>query len=307
MQVNESEAVEGLQTVVDFLRWTASCLERSKVYLGHGTDNPWDEALALVLPSLHLPIDIDSQLLYARLTLSERKCLAERVRLRIEEHVPTPYLTNKAWFGGMEFFVDERVLIPRSPLAEFLQEGLPSWFGEEGPASILELCTGSGCIAILAALTYPEVNVLASDISREALDVAKINCSAYNLDEGLTLIESDLFDGLTDARFDLIVSNPPYVGADEMASIPKEYQHEPTLALAAGDDGLDIVSRILAQADKYLTEEGLLVVEVGNSDEALQARYPTVPFLWLDFEHGGHGVFALTAKQLVQHKSSFSI
>ena len=306
MQINESEAVEDLQTIGDFLRWTMSCLEQSQVYLGHGTDNAWDEALALILPSLYLPLELDPQLLSSKLTHSERQGLAAQVRRRVEDFIPTPYLTNKAWFGGLEFFVDERVLIPRSPFAEVLQDALPNWFGEDGPCSILELCTGSGCIAILAALTYSEANVIASDISTKALDVARINRSHYDLEESLQLIESDLFGTIADAHFDLIISNPPYVGADEMASIPKEYQHEPVLALASGQDGLDIVSRILVEADGYLTENGLLVVEVGNSDEALQARYPEVPFLWLDFEHGGHGVFALTAKQLKQYKSHFT-
>lgn len=305
MQINMSEAVEDLLTIGDFLRWAVSSLEQSKAYLGHGTDNSWDEALTLILPSLYLPLDIEPQLLNTHLTRSERKHLAMQVKRRVEDHIPSPYLTNKAWFGGLEFFVDERVLIPRSPFAEVLQDVLPNWFGEEGPGSILELCTGSGCIAVLAALTYPDANMTATDISSDALLVAQKNRAMHDLDDSLQLLQSDVFDTVPGATFDLIISNPPYVGAAELGSIPKEYQHEPTLALAAGEDGLDIVVRILAQAESYLTENGMLVVEVGNSDEALQQRYPGVPFLWLEFERGGHGVFALSAKQLREYRSHF--
>lgn len=305
MQVNKTEAIDELSTIQDFLRWTASALVKYQVALGHGTDNAWDEAVSLILPLLHLPMDSDPQIISARLTCSEREHLANTVQRRIEARIPTSYLTNKAWFGGLEFFVDERVLVPRSPFAEFLQAGLPNWFDENGPSSILELCTGSGCIAILAALTYPDARVDALDISRDALAVAEKNRESYHLTKDLGLIESDLFAEVGDECYELIISNPPYVGAKELENLPEEYHHEPVLGLAAGEEGLDIVIRILQEADQFLTDEGLLVVEVGNSDQALQAAFPSVPFLWLEFEEGGHGVFMLTATQLKEFKPFF--
>ena len=305
MQLNITEAIDELATIQDFLRWTVSALVEYKVALGHGTDDPWDEAVALILPSLNLSLDIDPQIILARITRTERQHLAHIVQRRVQERIPTSYLTNKAWFGGLEFFVDERVLVPRSPFAEFLQTGLLNWFDETGPESILELCTGSGCIAILAALSYPDAQVKALDISPEALAVAKKNRETYHLTKDLDLIESDLFAKVGEERFQLIISNPPYVGETEMDNLPEEYHHEPVLGLASGKDGLDIVRRILQQADQFLTDDGLLVVEVGNTDKALQEAFPEVPFLWLEFDAGGHGVFMLTSQQLKEFKPSF--
>lgn len=305
MLINEVEAVEELRTVLDFLRWAVSCFEAADIHLGHGTDNAWDEALALVLPSLRLPLTTEAPIIQARLTRSERQFLATQIKRRVEERIPTAYLTRSSWFGGLEFYVDKRVLIPRSPFAEFLRDHMSNWFDETGPESILELCTGSGCIAILAALNYPQAQVTASDISFDALEVARKNRSRYQLDDSLELFESDLFAGIPERNYDLIISNPPYVNYQEMASLPAEYQHEPTLALAADDDGLAIVIEILRQASAYLSDEGLLVIEVGSAEEALQARYPDVPFLWLEFEHGGQGVFAITASQLKEYQNRF--
>ncbi len=305
MLINEVEAVEELHTILDFLRWAVSCFEAADIHLGHGTDNAWDEALALILPSLHLPLTTEAPIIQARLTRSERQFLASQIKRRVEERIPTAYLTHSSWFGELEFYVDDRVLIPRSPFAEFLRDHVPNWFDEAGPESILELCTGSGCIAILAALNYPQAEVTASDISPDALEVARKNRSTYQLDDSLELLESDLFAGIPERSYDLIISNPPYVNYQEMASLPAEYQYEPTLALAADDDGLAIVIEILRQASAYLSDEGLLVLEVGSAEDALQARYPDVPFLWLEFEHGGQGVFALTASQLKEYQNMF--
>lgn len=305
MSINEIEAVEDLYTVLDFLRWTVSCFEAADIHLGHGTNNTWDEALALILPSLNLSLTTEAPIIQARLTRSERQFLARQVKRRVEERIPTAYLTHSAWFGGLEMYVDERVLIPRSPLAEFLRDHLANWFGEQGPESILELCTGSGCIAILAALNFPSAEVTATDISSKALDVAQKNRHDHGLDEALELIESDLFSDVPEQGYDLIISNPPYVSFEEMATLPAEYRYEPSLALAAEDEGLALVIEILQEAGKYLNENGLLVVEVGSAEEALQARYPDVPFLWLEFAHGGEGVFALSAAQLKEYQHLF--
>lgn len=305
MSINEIEAVEDLCTVLDFLRWAVSCFEGAEIHLGHGTNNAWDEALSLILPSLNLSLNTEVPIIQARLTRSERQFLSKQVKRRIEERIPVAYLTHSAWFGGLEMYVDERVLIPRSPLAEFLRDQLANWFGEEGPDSILELCTGSGCIAILASLNFPTAEVTATDISADALVVARKNRHDHGLDEVLELLESDLFSDVPEQGYDLIISNPPYVSFDEMATLPPEYSHEPTLALAAEDDGLALVIEILQEAGNYLNENGLLVMEVGSAEETLQARYPDVPFLWLDFAHGGEGVFVLTAAQLREYQHLF--
>lgn len=294
------EAVNELHTIQDMLRWTVSRFNYANLYYGHGTDNAWDEAIQLIFPSLCLPLEIGQDIKEARLTRSEREMLVELVIRRVKDKTPVAYLTNKSWFAGLEFFVDERVLVPRSPIAELIEQQFQPWLLSE-PTRILDLCTGSGCIAIACSYAFPQAEVDAVDISRDALDVAEINIQNHGLEQQVFPIESDGFKGLEGQRYDLIVSNPPYVDAVDMDHLPDEYRHEPELGLASGNDGLDLTRQILAQAPEHLTEQGVLIVEVGNSQVHLEAQFPTVPFTWLEFSHGGHGVFAITREQLVAH------
>lgn len=292
------------ETIIDFLRFGISQAEASNLYYGHGTDNAWDDMLALILTSLSLPIDCDPMLLQARLTAEEKQTLAYRLSRRIIDKVPVPYLTNEAYFCDLAFYVDERVLIPRSPIAELIKQQFSPWLEAERVERILDLCTGSACIAIACNYAFPEAHVDAVDISADALEVAEINREHHGVEEVLTLIQSDCWSKVPKERYDLIVSNPPYVGAEEMQTLPEEYLHEPRLALETDNNGLALVEKILATAHDYLTEDGILVVEVGNSDEALANAFPQIPFTWLDFEHGGHGVFLLTRQQLAAHFAS---
>lgn len=294
MPIDTRAAVRDLRTVRDFVRWALSELNRGGVHLGHGTNDPWDEAVALVLHPLALDEQSDPRILDARLTVDEREAVAELVRRRVEERTPAAYLTGRAWFAGLPFRVDPRVLVPRSPIAELIGRRFEPWLDPERVGRILELCTGSGCIAIACCHAFPDAEVVATDLSADALEVATDNRVAHGCDEQLSLVQGDLYAGVH-GRYDLIIANPPYVDARDMAGLPPEYRHEPELGLAAGEDGLDLVVRILADAGKYLAEDGLLVVEVGNSDEALMDLFPAVPFLWPDFEHGEGGVFVLHA------------
>lgn len=297
--------LQELTTVLDWVRWGASEFTRHKLFFGHGTDNAWDEALALVLHVLHLSHDVPNIMMQANVTTEERKQILDLIEKRIFSRMPLPYLTNKARFAGIEFYVNEHVLIPRSPIAELIQKNFSPWVDENKVFKILDLCTGSGCIAIACAMYFPESEVDAVDISKQALKVAQRNIEQLGLEEHVCLIESDLYNDVPVQEYDIIVSNPPYVGQDEFNQLPKEYNHEPSLALVAKDDGLEIVNRILKDAAKYLSKDGILVVEVGNSEEALVARYPEVDFVWLEFEHGGSGVFLLTKKQLMQYQEFF--
>lgn len=277
-------------------------MNAAKLFFGHGTDNSWDESVALVLQSLNLPWDFARDLWACALTESERHIVLENIEARITERTPLAYLTKQAYFCGLKFYVDERTLVPRSPIAQLIEGGFQPWLLEE-PDRVMDLCTGSGCIGIATALLFEEAQVDLLDISADALDVAKTNIEQYELQDRVTAIESDCFSGLDDTyehKYDLIVSNPPYVDANDIASMPKEFHQEPMLGLESGIDGLDFTKVMLSQASKFLNDTGMLIAEVGNSWHALEAAYPDVEFTWLDFEHGGHGVFMLTADQLKQ-------
>lgn len=290
-------AIEELITIRDFFRWAASEFLAAKLFYGHGTDNPWDEAEQLVLHAIHLNPPLADEWLDARLTHRERERVVANIQCRIEERIPAAYITGQAWFAGMPFVVDERVLVPRSPIAELIEKQFAPWLSA-APLQILDLCTGSGCIGIACAYAFPDAEVQLSDISFDALAIAEENIQQHDLADRVFALQSDVFENLQGQRFDLIVSNPPYVDADDMASLPHEYHAEPVLGLASGVDGLDFTRRLLAEVTDHLTEHGVLVVEVGNSWPALEEAYPQLPFTWVEFECGGHGVFVLHAADL---------
>lgn len=291
-----------LKTIRDFIRFATSRFNEAGLYYGHGTDNAWDEATALILHTLHLRHDIHPSILEANLIQEERSKIFDLIHQRITQRVPVPYLTHEAWFANLPFYVDERVLIPRSPLAELIENHFSPWV--ENIHDILDLCTGSGCIAIACAKIFPEASIDASDISHEALQVAKINALRHTVDDQIHLHESDLFAALPKKKYDIIISNPPYVSLEEMQSLPPEYLHEPKMGLEAGKQGLDIIRCILKEAGDFLKPQGILVVEVGNSEATLIDTFPDIPFTWLEFERGGDGVFLLTAEQAMRIKNS---
>lgn len=289
--------IDDLHTVRDYLRFASTQFAASPLFFGHGTDNVWDEAVQLVMRSLNLPLENNTLFLDARLTQDERAMILERIERRVNERVPLAYLLGEAWFMGMPFHVDERVLVPRSPIGELLENGLQPWLGDTEVNRILDLCTGSGCIGIGAAMVFEDAEVDLSDISGDALAVAESNIDLHDVRNRVRTVQSDVFENIT-GQYDVILSNPPYVDAEDLSDMPDEYHHEPELGLAAGADGLDIAHRILAKAADYLTEDGLLIVEVGNSWVALDQAYPDLPFTWLEFENGGDGVFLLRAGDL---------
>lgn len=297
-----ARAIEELVSIRDFFRWGASEFLAAKLFYGHGTDNPWDEAEQLVLHAIHLQPPLSDEWLDARLTRVERERVVANIQRRIEERIPAAYITGQAWFAGKPFVVDERVLVPRSPIAELIEKQFSPWL-QKAPRQILDLCTGSGCIGIACAYAFPDAEVQLSDISFEALAVAEENVQLHGLWDRVFAMQSDGFANLQGQRFDLIVSNPPYVDAEDMASLPQEYHAEPELGLASGEDGLDFTRRLLAEAPDHLTDDGLLVVEVGNSWPALEAAYPELPFTWVEFARGGHGVFVLSAEELRQARA----
>jgi ribosomal protein L3 glutamine methyltransferase len=295
-----SALAQELETVRDWLRYAVSRFTEAGLFFGHGTTNAYDEAAYLILHALHLPLDRLEPFLDARLPHVEREQLLDIVSRRVNERVPAAYLTREAWLGQYRFYVDERVLIPRSYIAELLREGLSPWIPD--PAKIqaaLDLCTGSGCLAILLAHTFPNADVDAADISSDALAVALRNVADHGLQGRVNLIRSDLLSNLTEKRYDLIVSNPPYVTSMAMEELPPEYRHEPELALRGGDDGLDAVRTILGRAADFLTPDGLLVVEVGQNRVAAEAAFPRLPFTWLATESSEDSVFLLKREELV--------
>ncbi|HMR03098.1 MAG TPA: 50S ribosomal protein L3 N(5)-glutamine methyltransferase [Candidatus Competibacter phosphatis] len=288
-----------LHTIRDLIRWGASRMNEAGLHFGHGTDNAIDEAAALVLHALHLPPDLHAEYFQSHLTPAEKQAVLLLLKRRVAERKPAAYLTQRAWFMGLPFYVDERALVPRSPLAELIERHFAPWLPDSrAVGGILDLGTGSGCIGLACAYAFPDARVDLADISAEALEVARRNVAEHGLEDQVEVIQSDLFSALKGRRYDLIISNPPYVGLEELDSLPAEYQHEPRLGLAAGTEGLDVVMEILHQAADYLSRDGLLIVEVGNAQYALCAALPDVPFTWLEFEHGGQGVFLLNASQL---------
>ncbi len=302
------EAVTELRTIGDMLRWGVSRFNDANIYYGHGTDNAWDEAVALVFHALHLPEEVGQQVIHSNLTSSEKHKIVELIIRRVRERLPVPYLTNTAKFAGLEFFVDERVLVPRSPIAEMIANRFSPWLYNKPVNRVLDLCTGSACIAIACAYEFDEAEVDALDISEDALDVAQINIENLGVMDRVFPIESDIFSAIPKGpHYDLIVSNPPYVDAEDIGDMPEEYHHEPEIGLGSGRDGLDLTKRILANAADYMTEDALLVVEVGNSMVHLIEQFPDVPFTWVSFENGGDGVFVLTRDQLVENESLFII
>jgi ribosomal protein L3 glutamine methyltransferase len=289
-----AEPEQELVTVRDWLRYAVSRFNRAQLVYGHGTGTAFDEAAFLILHTLHLPIDQLDPWLDARVLPSERRALADIVERRISTRKPAPYLTSEAWIGGFSFYVDERVIVPRSYIGELMRDGLADVVSDPGSVRhILDLCTGSGCLAILAAHAFPSAKVDASDISGDALAVAERNVAEYALEDRIALIRSDLLDGLVGRRYDLILSNPPYVSDLAVAAFPPEYAREPVAAHAGGGDGLDIVRRILKEAAAHLTPNGTLVVEVGTGRDILERDYPDVPFLWLETAMSQGEVFAL--------------
>lgn len=297
---------KSLETMLDYIRWGASRFTADGLFFGHGTDNALDESVALVLHALDLPHDLPPIYLQSRLTTPEKAAIMALFKRRVEERVPVPYLTNEAVFAGQPFYVDERVLVPRSPIAELIENRFEPWIDPERVTRVLDLCTGSGCIGIACAFSFPQAMVDLVDISPDAIEVAERNVRQHGLNGRVNAVQSDLFESLGGKRYDIIVSNPPYVSHGEMQTLPTEYRREPVLGLEAGSDGLDIVIPMLQLASSYLEPDGIMVVEVGLSADALQQRYAQVPFLWLDFERGGEGVFMLTAGQLVEYQSIFS-
>ena len=297
--------LDELHSLRDWVRWSASTFEAHGLFFGHGTDNAFDEALELVLATLHLDHSPPESFLDARVTRAEAAELARRLRRRVEGRVPLAHITGRAFFAGLVFEVNEHVLVPRSPIAELIEARFEPWLDAEHVRSVLDLCTGSGCIGIACAHAFPEALVDLADISPEALEVAQRNTERHGVADRVRVVQSDVYAGLDGKRYDLIVSNPPYVSEAEMATLPPEYHREPRLGLAAGEDGMKVVARILAEAPEHLNEGGILVCEVGASADLLMARYPDVPFLWLDFERGGDGVFLLTAGQLAEFHDVF--
>ncbi|MEJ2142113.1 MAG: 50S ribosomal protein L3 N(5)-glutamine methyltransferase [Gammaproteobacteria bacterium] len=294
------------QTMRELILWGEQQLENAGVYFGHGTDNALDEAAYLMSYARHISPDFSEQVLDEELSEAELEYYKGLIDERIQKKIPAAYLVHEAWFAGLPFYVDERVLVPRSPISELIMEGFAPWIDINKVHKVLDLCTGSGCIGIAIASHFPHLHVDISDVSHDALDVANKNIDMHQVAGRVTAYHSDLFSDLPARKYDLIVSNPPYVDARDMADLPEEYRHEPQMGLTAGEQGLDLVIPMLQQAARFLQPGGILVIEVGNSEVALQERFPQVPFTWLEFEYGGHGVFLLDYDQLMEYQEEFN-
>ncbi|MGV6807430.1 MAG: 50S ribosomal protein L3 N(5)-glutamine methyltransferase [bacterium] len=289
-------------TVGEYLTWATDCFDHSDVFFGHGTDNPWDEAVVLVTKAVGETPFVDQSIANRVMSDAESECFVEWVNQRISKRIPAAYLVGEAWFAGLPFRVNDDVLIPRSPIAELIHNQFRPWLRDD-PKTVLDLCCGSGCIGIACAYAFEKADVILSDISAGAIAVAIQNITLHDLENRVRSVRGDLFGGLQNLpadsqRFDLIVSNPPYVNAADISSMPQEYHHEPAIGLGSGHDGLDITRRILSQARQHLNPGGILVVEVGNSWPALDTAFPELPFNWIEFENGGHGVFVLDRDDL---------
>lgn len=293
------DARKELITLRDLLRFAVSRYHEAGLYFGHGCDNAYDEAAFLILHTLHLPLDRLEPFLDARLIDAERNTLLNLIERRVRQRIPTAYLTREAWLAGHSFYVDERVIIPRSFIAELLENGLAPWVDDpDRVSSVLDLCTGSGCLAVLSALAFKAARVDAVDLSESALDVARRNISTYGLGKRIELLHSNLFGAIGGRSYDLIISNPPYVNAAAMRNLPEEFQAEPALALAGGEDGLDLVRVILREARGHLKPGGLLLAEIGHNREALEAGFPDLPFTWIETSAGDEYVFMLHREEL---------
>ena len=303
--IDRKGAIENLETLRDFVRFAASSFASAGLYFGHGTASALDESAALVLHALSLPYETPGGYFAARLTAKEKEQVLDLIERRVRERVPLAYLTHEAPFAGLSFYVDERVLVPRSPIAELIEQQFQPWIEAESVTNILDLCTGSGCIAIACAHAFPEAHVDAVDISPDAIEVAAINIDRLGVVNQVEAVLSDVYAGLEGRMYDIIVSNPPYVSLAEWQALPEEFHREPRLGLESGADGLDCVKRILEGAPKHLRPGGILIVEVGSAAEALIAHYPNVEFCWLDFERGGDGVFILRHDQLDAFSKKF--
>lgn len=301
---NFNELAAELKSIKDWQRYAVTEMNLADVFYGHGAADAWQEANLLLASVTALNFHELSEVGNCRLTSFEKQKFWQLLQKRIDQRVPASYLTHQAWFAGLPFYVDERVLIPRSPISELIEQHFSPWLSHE-PHRILDLCTGSGCIAIACAYAFPEADIDALDISEDALAVCEQNIQQHGLEHQVTPMLSDGFNAIAEHQYDLIVTNPPYVDAEDMADLPAEYHHEPELGLAAGNDGLDLVRRILSEAPQHLTAQGILVCEVGNSMVHMEATWPGVPFTWLDFERGGEGVFVMTREQLVEHAAAF--
>ncbi len=303
----EPESLDALSTIRDFIRWGSSEFNRSELTFGHGFASAFDEAKYLIFHQLALPPDWPDNYLDCVLTDSERKLVIQILQQRVKSRQPVAYITRESWFCGLRFYVDERVLVPRSPIAELIANHFEPWIDSSRVHKILDLCTGSACIAIASQYMFEDAQVFASDISLNALEVAGINCREHDLSELITLYESDLFNSIPVQQFDVIVSNPPYVDAEDMAALSEEYHFEPGIGLVAGDDGLALVDRILLDAGEYLSEQGVLFVEVGNSQQAMMQKYEFLPMTWIDFEFGGSGVCCIHQSDLQQQQSKIAL
>jgi ribosomal protein L3 glutamine methyltransferase len=299
MDWDTHRALTELKSIRDMARWCFSRMNESDAFFGHGTDNAWDESVHLVLSTLSLPWHSYDNFADARLTATERQDIIQNLKKRLIDRTPLPYIFNTAWFCDLPFFVDERVLIPRSPIAELIKSKFEPWLSIE-PQRILDMCTGSGCIGIAMAYQFDNAEVDLVDISSDALVVAQQNTDDHHLTDRVFPIQSDIFDGIPDGmKYDLIVSNPPYVDQQDFDAMPEEFEHEPEMALISGNDGMDVPSKILREAAQYLAKDGVFVMEVGYSQFNLEAAFPGIQFNWVEFEHGGDGVFVMTYQELM--------